>query len=145
MIETVLLNDYQEIIDVWEQSIRATHHFLEEQDIQYFKPLILNEYLRAMELFCVRQENKIVGFIGLSADKIEMLFIRPEYFGEGIGKELINFAIHERKIGKVDVNEQNSQAVGFYRHMGFEILSRSPIDSFGKPFPILTMFYVENR
>ena len=40
---------------------------------------------------------------------------------------------------KVDVNEQNPDAVGFYKHVGFEVTSRSPLDGMGKPFPILHM------
>jgi hypothetical protein len=33
------------------------------------------------------------------------------------------------------VNEQNVQAVGFYLHMGFEIVARSELDGTGKPYP----------
>jgi putative acetyltransferase len=40
---------------------------------------------------------------------------------------------------KVDVNEQNDQAVGFYRHMGFEVTGRSAVDDLGQPFPVLHM------
>ena len=39
----------------------------------------------------------------------------------------------------VDVNEQNPQAVGFYRHYGFIQVARSPLDGEGKPFPLLHM------
>lgn len=132
--------DFPEITDVWEASVRATHHFLAEQDIQYFKPLILNEYLYHVRLFCVRNEQQqITGFLGLSDDKIEMLFLHPSVHGKGIARELVNYAIHEHNIRKVDVNEQNEQAVGFYKHMGFEVVDRSPVDSLGKPFPILFM------
>ena len=138
-IESAAQVDFPEIVDVWEQSVRTTHGFLTEKDIQYFKPLILNEYLRAVELFVFRKDGKILGFLGLSSDMIEMLFLRPDVRGKGIGKKLIRFAIDEKGIRKVDVNEQNPQAIGFYRHMGFEVVSRSPLDPQGKPFPILSM------
>src|SRR5262245_60513936 len=82
-------DDYQEIVDVWEASVRATHHFLKEEDIQYFKPLILNEYLQAVNLYCTRNERgHIIGFLGTVNDKIEMLFIDPTSRGKGIGKLL---------------------------------------------------------
>ena len=139
IIEATTPSDYPEIIEVWEASVRATHDFLEEKDIQYFKPLILNEYLKAVELFCVRIRGKIVAFLGLSPDKIEMLFIHPDFFRKGIGKTLANFAIHSKGVVKVDVNEQNPQAVGFYQHLGFEVFHREPFDSLGNPFPILLM------
>jgi putative acetyltransferase len=46
--------EYKEVVEVWEASVRATHHFLKEEDIAYFKPLILNTYLDAVDLRCVR-------------------------------------------------------------------------------------------
>ncbi len=138
-IEPATPSDFPEIADVWEASVRATHGFLSEADIQDLKPLILNEYLKAVELFCVRENEKILGFLGLSPEKIEMLFIHPDARGKGIGKRLVQFAIQEKAIQKVDVNEQNPQAVGFYEHVGFEVVSRSPLDPQGKPFPILSM------
>jgi len=39
----------------------------------------------------------------------------------------------------VDVNEQNDQAVGFYRKMGFTETGRSPTDDDGRPYPLLHM------
>jgi hypothetical protein len=39
----------------------------------------------------------------------------------------------------VEVNEQNSLAIGFYRRMGFEVAGRSPVDAQGLAFPILHM------
>lgn len=138
-IESATMKDFPEIVDVWEASVRATHEFLSETDIQKFKPLILNEYLKAVELFCVREKGNILGFLGLSPGMIEMLFIRPDVRGRGIGRQLASFAIREKGVTKVDVNEQNPQAVGFYEHMGFETVSRSPLDPQGNPFPILSM------
>jgi putative acetyltransferase len=43
------------------------------------------------------------------------------------------------EITKVDVNEQNIQAVGFYKHIGFHVLGRSESDGQGKEYPILHM------
>lgn len=131
--------DYAAIVEVWEASVRATHHFLKEEDIQFFRPLIRNEYLDAVDLYCVRSEGNIAAFMGLSADAIEMLFIHPDSRGKGIGKVLTEFAIQQKNITKVDVNEDNAQAVGFYEKMGFTVISRSPVDGFGKPYPLLHM------
>lgn len=138
-IYTPSVNDYIEITEVWEASVRATHTFLTEEDIQYYKPLILNEYLKAVNLFCIFDNGAIAGFIGLSEDTIEMLFIRPDYRGKGVGKLLLDFAIKEHNVFKVDVNEQNEQAVGFYEYLGFKTVKREPLDPNGKPFPILSM------
>lgn len=132
--------DFDEITAVWEASVRATHHFLKEEDILFFRPLIRNEYLYAVSLFCTRDEQgRIVGFLGTSGDKVEMLFIDPACRGRGIGRVLLHYAVEELGLLKVDVNEQNERAVGFYRHYGFEVVGRSELDGTGKPYPILNM------
>jgi putative acetyltransferase len=137
-IDKIHESEYPEVVEVWEASVRATHTFLTEKDIAYFKPLILNEYLKAVELRSVRNEQgRIIGFLGVAEEKVEMLFIHPAYMGKGIGKVLMDYALNEMRATRVDVNEANPQAVGFYEHLGFKIISRSELDGLGKPFPIL--------
>ncbi len=140
-IEKTLPEEFYKITDIWEASVRETHHFLNETDILTFRNAILHTYLPlADNLFSVRNEsNKIVAFIGIAEKNIDMLFIHPSERGKGLGKQLIHFAIDKFHIKTVDVNEQNEQAVGFYLKMGFEIISRDELDSTGKPFPILHM------
>ncbi|MBG6130267.1 putative acetyltransferase [Aquimarina sp. EL_43] len=138
--DTINKTEYKEVVNVWESSVRATHHFLKEEDIEYFKPLILDTYLDAVELRCIRNnKKKIIGFVGIAEQNLEMLFIHPEYRGKKIGKTLLEYAIDNLNVTKVDVNEQNEQAVGFYKHFGFEVIGRSELDSSGKPYPILHM------
>jgi putative acetyltransferase len=68
-----------------------------------------------------------------------MLFISPDVRGKGIGALLAAYAIKSQGATKVDVNEQNEQALGFYLHIGFSITGRSPVDGQGKPYPLLHM------
>ena len=138
-IDNIYKKEYNEVVEVWEASVRATHHFLREEDIEYFKPLILNTYLDVVKLKCIRKNKKIVGFIGVADQNLEMLFIHPDYRGKGIGKTLLDYSIDKLKVTKVDVNEQNEQAIGFYKHYGFEVIKRSELDSSGKPYPTLHM------
>lgn len=132
-------SNYQELIKVWEASVRATHTFLTEADIQHYKPLILNEYFDQVQLFYLRENEQILGFIGLDGDLIQMLFVDADARGKGIGKRLAQFAIEQYHVTKVDVNEQNTQAVGFYEYLGFKTVERFDHDSAGKPYPILAM------
>lgn len=139
-IDKINTTEYKDVVEVWEASVRATHHFLQEEDIQYFKPLILNTYLDAVELRCIKNNSKkIIGFLGVADQNLEMLFIHPEFRGERIGKTLLDYSIDKLNVIKVDVNEQNEQAVGFYKHCGFETIGRSELDSSGKPYPTLHM------
>jgi len=139
-IDDIDKKEYKEVVELWEASVRATHHFLKEEDIEYFKPLILNTYLDAVELKCIRGNGKkIVGFLGVADQNLEMLFIHPDFRGKRIGKILLDYSIDKLNVTKVDVNEQNEQAVGFYKHCGFEVIERSELDSSGKPYPTLHM------
>ena len=132
--------DFDEITAVWEASVRATHTFLTEEDIAFFKPLIRNEYLKHVDLTCIKDEaGNIAGFMGISGSHLEMLFIDPKKRSMGIGKKLTMHGIENLGVRFVDVNEQNPQAVGFYLHLGFKVISRDELDSSGKPFPILHM------
>lgn len=127
-----------ELVEMWEASVRSTHHFLAEKDIRFFKPLVRDKYIPVVELYTIRNEqNRIAAFMGLSDELIEMFFVHPEEQGKGYGKQLIEFAIHNRQIFKVDVNEQNEKATSFYLNRGFDITGRDETDPSGNPFPIL--------
>ena len=128
------------VLEVWEASVRATHHFLSESDIQFFKPLVLQELFTLDHLDCVRdRDGSLVGFVGVSGDKMEALFVHPSFHRAGIGRRLACHAVVELGATAVDVNEQNTGAVAFYRRIGFEVEGRSEVDSTGKPFPLLHM------
>jgi putative acetyltransferase len=132
--------DYPRLIELWEASVRATHDFLAEQDLVELKPLILEQYFAAVELTVAKDTDaQILGFIGVSEGNIEMLFIAPESRGLGVGKLLTCYAINCQQATRVDVNEQNEQALGFYQHLGFSVIGRSPQDGQGKPYPLLHM------
>ncbi len=49
--------DYPALIDLWEASFRATHHFLLEAEIVALKPLILEHYFDAVTLHSARKEE----------------------------------------------------------------------------------------
>ncbi len=139
-IEIVEKADHLKLIEVWEASVRATHDFLTEDDLQELKPLILEHYFDAVDLRCAKNAHgEIQGFCGVHDGNIEMLFISPDTRGKGIGALLSAHAIKEQGASKVDVNEQNEQALGFYQHIGFKVIGRSPVDGQGKPYPLLHM------
>ncbi len=138
-IESADSQNYHELIELWEKSVRATHHFLSEADIRQYKRLIFEQYFDQLQLFCIKTDNKIDGFIGIAGKLIQMLFVDPKVRGRGVGKTLIQFGIHNHFVNEVGVNEQNEQAVGFYKHLGFQIVERFEEDAAGKPYPILSM------
>jgi putative acetyltransferase len=133
-----------QIISIWERSVRATHHFLNPDDIDYFKSIVSQIDFNLFDVYCaLTEEKRLAGFIGALGNKIEMFFLDPEFIGQGLGKLLMNFAITELKATEVDVNEDNKNAVQFYMKFGFVAYERSAKDSEGKDYPILKMRLVK--
>ncbi|WLH71753.1 GNAT family N-acetyltransferase [Pseudomonas fluorescens] len=126
---------------LWERSVRATHDFLPEDDIQRLLPLVRDTYLPmpALDVWVFEDSQGLAGFIATGGHNVEMLFIDPDRRGQGIGRQLLEYARARHDTLTVDVNEQNPQAVGFYLHYGFIQVARSPLDGEGKPFPLLHM------
>jgi len=139
-LSTATEQDHPMLLTIWEASVRATHHFLQEDDILFFKTLIQeNNLFSQVRLTIAKEDDRILGFMGVSDDNLEMLFLHPGVRGKGIGKLLVRHAIDKLGITRVDVNEQNEDTVGFYEHFGFGTVSRSELDGTGKPYPILHM------
>lgn len=82
-LEQAVRGDYQALIALWEASVRATHHFLPEEEIATLRELILEHYFDAVALTCARSEQGIAGFCGVHEGNIEMLFIDPALRGGG--------------------------------------------------------------
>lgn len=132
------------LVGLWDASVRASHHFLTEEDILRLTPFV-GEAIRAITILIVLYQGKCpVAFMGIEGAKIEMLFVAPSCFGRGFGKQLVCMAIEKFHVIYVDVNEQNPQAEGFYRHLGFRAFERTETDEQGNPFPILRM-KLENK
>jgi putative acetyltransferase len=139
-VHPVDTDDFPRMLEVWEESVRATHHFLTEADIQGLRPLVAEAFRQPIALAAVRDEaGQVAGFLGVADGKIEMLFIHPSFRGGGAGRRLVHHAVHTLGATMVDVNEQNGQAVGFYLRMGFAVEGRSELDGQGNPFPLLHM------
>jgi len=68
-----------------------------------------------------------------------MLFIDPEHRGQGLGRQLLRYAVESMNADQLDVNEQNPQALGFYFKQGFEVIGRTDHDGMGQPYPLLHM------
>lgn len=137
-IDPAQIADRPRLIEVWEAAVRATHHFLPEDDIQFYKRMLREQYLDLVTLSCLRDaDGRVQGFAGTAEDRLEMLFVDPAAHGRGFGKALLRHAIEQHGTRLVDVNEQNPGAVAFYLSQGFEQIGRSPLDGADKPFPLL--------
>ena len=128
--------DYETLAGIWERSVMATHDFLKNDDFTEIKAELIPDYFPNVDLYAVANNGVYAGFIGLSPDSIEMLFIDSDRRGQGYGSALIEFA-KQRGATKVDVNEQNPSALNFYKAKGFRIIGRDEVDDADRPYPIL--------
>ncbi len=131
--------DCHVLLDIWLRSVRATHHFLSEADIEFFVPLV-RAWLASdePELWLLEAKSgEVMGFMGLSGNKLEALFLAPEFQRRGGGRRLVQYARRLKGELTVDVNEQNPSACSFYESCGFVVEGRSELDATGRPFPLL--------
>ena len=130
----------ERLLKVWEDSVRATHLFLSDDEIMSIKEYV-PEALKGIAYLIIAEDEdgQPVAFMGVQEGTLEMLFIAPEERGKGLGKRLIRHGIDKYGVERLAVNEQNPKARGFYEHMGFQIYKRTETDEQGGPYPLLYM------
>lgn len=130
----------EQLLDVWEKSVRATHLFLSGEEIEEIKKFVPTALTAVPHLIIETDtEGTPVAFMGIDDGKLEMLFIAPKKRGKGLGRKLLEHGIEKYHVKELVVNEQNPQARGFYEHMGFQVRERSELDEQGNSYPILFM------
>ena len=130
----------EQLTAVWEGSVKATHLFLSDGEIESIKRYVPEALKNVPHLIIAESENGTpTAFMGIEGQKLEMLFVDSRERGLGLGKKLIQYGIREYSINDLRVNEQNPQARGFYEHMGFSVYKRADRDEQGNPYPILSM------
>ena len=130
----------QQLLQVWEKSVKATHLFLSDNEIKNIKEYVPQALENIANLIIAVDKNQNpISFMGIEDQTLEMLFITPEQIGKGLGKHLIEYGIKNYNIRKLTVNEQNLKAKGFYEHMGFQVYKRTDNDEQGNPYPLLYM------
>ncbi len=128
----------ESLTKIWKFSVRTTHFFLTEDEIEKIKgyvPLAIKGVPQLM----IAEEEKILGFMGIAESKVKMLFIDAARRGNGVGKTLLFYGIDTFSVNWSTVNEQNPQAIGFYEHYGFKTYKRTDTDEEGGPYPLLYM------
>ena len=130
----------KDLLNIWENSVRATHKFLSNEEILKIKKYVPQALNDISHLIIETDENENpIAFMGIENNKLEMLFIGSECRGKGIGKKMLLTGIKNYGVNNLAVNEDNPQARGFYEHMGFKVYQRNELDDQGNPYPVLYM------
>lgn len=132
-------SDVPAVLGIWRRAVDATHDFLTPEDRAAID-LEVQVLLPYLPLWvAVDAHDRPVGFMSLSDLSLDALFIDPLQHGSGIGRSMVEFALGSNSYLLTDVNEQNEQAVAFYRRLGFEEVGRSPTDGQGRSYPLIHM------
>ncbi|MDZ5545068.1 GNAT family N-acetyltransferase [Enterococcus cecorum] len=136
----------QLIVQLWEANVKVTHTFLTKEEIQNIKQYVPQAVAHVPHLcIALSKQGELLGFIGVADQRLEMLFIQVNARGQGIGKQLLRYAIKNFDVKELTVNEQNPQAIGFYEHLGFVTYKRTDLDEGGQPYPLLYMKLAPNH
>ena len=125
------------LLTVWERSVRATHTFLTEREIVRIRGYVPQAMAAVPRLAAAEENGRLLGFLGAGEGRLEMLFLDPAVRGQGLGRQLLEYGLAHYAIREVTVNEQNPDALGFYRHFGFQPYRRTETDEEGGPYPLL--------
>ncbi|HEY0594854.1 acetyltransferase [Sphingopyxis sp.] len=128
-------------VEIWRDAVDATHDFLTPEDRVAIEDEVRG-FLPAAPLWLAVDENdRPVAFMLLDGNSMEALFIDPSWRGKGVGKALVDHAVELHGAISTEVNEQNDQAVGFYRHLGFVPTGRSERDGQGRAYPLIHLHF----
>lgn len=120
MIRGLQKADINRVADIWLNTNLKAHYFISEQ---YWKDNfeLVKKMLLQAEVYVYENDHEIQGFIGLSGEYIEGIFVPEEMQSQGIGRLLLNY-IKNRKVKLLlNVYQKNTRAIHFYERVGFEI------------------------
>lgn len=124
MIRELRKADINQVADIWLDTNIKAHYFI---PAQYWKSNleIVKELLLQATVYVYEDNQKIQGFIGLNGEYIEGIFVSVEMQSHGIGRLLLDYIKNRKTKLFLNVYQQNTRAISFYKREGFEIKSYS--------------------
>ena len=120
MIRELRKVNINKVAEIWLDTNIKTHYFI---SAQYWKSNfeLVKELLLQATVYVYEDKQEIQGFIGLSNEYIEGIFVSAEMQSQGIGKILLNYVKGKRNKLILNVYQKNTRAISFYQREGFEI------------------------
>ena len=120
MIRELRKVNINKVAEIWLDTNIKTHYFI---SAQYWKSNfeLVKELLLQATVYVYEDKQEIQGFIGLSNEYIEGIFVSAEMQSQGIGKILLNYVKEKRNTLLLNVYQKNTRAISFYQREGFEI------------------------
>lgn len=98
------------------------------------------EDLKRSQKFVACDGDNVVGFSSVDKQYVSFLYIDPDYYGQGIGRKLLQIAVEAIGPGAwTIVLHNNKRAIGLYESEGFKEVRRFDSDNAGYPCTCLRM------
>ena len=124
MIRKLQKADINRVADIWLKTNLKAHFFIPEQYwISNYE--FVKELLPQAEVYVYEDDKMIQGFIGVSDEYIEGIFVSDEMQSRGIGKMLLDYIKDKKDRLQLKVYQKNVRAMSFYQREGFTIQSES--------------------
>ena len=122
MIRKLQKVDINRVADIWLKTNLKAHFFIPEQ---YWTSNYeaVKEMLPQAEVYVYEDDKMIQGFIGVSDEYIEGIFVSDEMQSCGIGKMLLDYIKDKKDKLQLKVYQKNVRAMSFYQREGFTIQS----------------------
>ena len=122
MIRKLQKVDINRVSDIWLKTNLKAHFFIPEQYwISNYE--FVKEMLPQAEVYVYEDDKMIQGFIGVSDEYIEGIFVSDEMQSCGIGKMLLDYIKDKKDKLQLKVYQKNVRAMSFYQREGFTIQS----------------------
>ena len=137
MIRELQRDDINKVSDIWLDTNIKAHNFI---PAEYWRSNFksVKEALSQAEVYVYEHDTEIQGFIGLSDEYVEGIFVSGEMQSHGIGKILLNYAKDKRNKLFLNVYQKNVWAISFYQREGFEIQHRGLDEATGEKDYVMT-------
>ena len=123
MIRKLNEADIDKVMDIWMKSTIKAHDFISKEYWQNNYNTVKEVYIPMSETFVYKDVQGIKGFISvINNEFIGALFVDIDFQGNGIGKQLIDYAVSKYGKLKLAVYKENKKSVEFYIYRGFKII-----------------------
>ena len=130
MIRNFKENDLLIVMQIWLDTNIKAHRFIPKE---YWTDnyAMVKDTLPQAEIYVYEDDNtnRIDGFIGLTGNYIEGIFVRETIQSKGVGKQLLNYAKGIKSSLRLSVYQKNTRAMAFYQREQFVIHSENIDDS----------------
>ena len=131
MIRSLQKADINRIADIWLDTNLKAHSFISAQYWESNYELV-KEMMSQSEVYVYEEDKMIQGFVGLSNEYIEGIFVSDEMQSCGIGKLLLDYIKNKKVRLRLNVYQKNARALSFYQREGFDIQSEGLDDATGE-------------